>query len=317
MAEQPARRRCAVIYNPTRVSDEFRTNTAGRLDPTAWDRPMWLETTAEDPGHSMAASAVEAGVDLVIAAGGDGTVRIVADGLANSGIPMGIVPAGTANLLAHSLDLPMKEPDAVDVALQMHTRAIDMIKLTVDDQPSEHFAVMAGTGMDAMIMDETNEDLKKVIGPGAYFLAAAKALGRLPIDMTITLDDARPHRRRAMICVIANVGTLTGGITLLPLAKADDGRLDVYVASPHRFTHWVRVLVRLITFRRRSDDRVDEWQGSRVQVRLSHPDAYQLDGDVAEGECRTLAAEVAPEALVVCVTPEEGLASAAGPDQRT
>src|SRR5829696_7288693 len=151
VAEQPARRRCAVIYNPTRVSDEFRTNTAGRLDPTAWDRPMWLETTAEDPGHSMAASAVEAGVDLVIAAGGDGTVRIA----------------------------------AVDVALQMHTRAIDMIKLTVDDQPSEHFAVMAGTGTDAMIMDETNEDLKKVIGPGAYFLAAAKALGRLPIDMTI------------------------------------------------------------------------------------------------------------------------------------
>src|SRR5918994_4464847 len=134
VAEQPGRRRCAVIYNPTRVSDEFRTNTAGRLDPTAWDQPIWLETTAEDPGHSMAATAVEAGVDLVIAAGGDGTIRIVADGLANSGIPMGIVPAGTANLLAHSLDLPMKEPDAVDVALQMHTRAIDMIKLTVDDQ---------------------------------------------------------------------------------------------------------------------------------------------------------------------------------------
>jgi diacylglycerol kinase (ATP) len=317
VAEQTARRRCAVIYNPTRVSDEFRTTVVRSLNPTVWEQPLWLETTAEDPGRSMAAKAVEAGVDLVIAAGGDGTVRIVADGLANSGIPMGVVPAGTANLLARSLDLPLKEPDAVEVAALMHTRTIDLIKLTADDRRSEHFAVAAGTGMDAMIMDETNDDLKKVVGPGAYFIAAAKALGRLPIDMVITVDRGRPRRRSAMICVIANIGTLTGGITLLPLAKADDGRLDVYVASPSRFRHWIRVLVRLISLRRRSDDRVDEWQGSRVQVRLSRPDSYQLDGDVAEGECQTLEAEVVPAALVVCVTPEEGLASAAGPDERT
>ena len=154
---------------------------------------------------------------------------------------------------------------------------------------SEHFAVMAGTGMDAMIMDETNPDLKKVIGPGAYFLATAKALGRLPIDMAISLDGGLRHRR-AMICVIGNVGTLTGGITLLPRAKADDGRLDVYVASRTASPHWVRVFIRLITFRRHADDRVDEWQGTRVQVRLGHPDSYQLDGDVAEDECRTLTA---------------------------
>ncbi len=315
MAEQTVRRRCAVIYNPTRVSDEFRTIVDRRLDPTSWEPPMWLETSAEDPGRSMAAKAVEESVDLVIAAGGDGTVRIIADGLANSGIPMGVVPAGTGNLLAHSLELPLNEPDAIEVALQTHTRVIDLIKLTVDDRPSEHFAVMAGTGMDAMIMDETNENLKNVVGPGAYFLAAAKALGRLPIDMAIALDSGRPRRRRAMICVIANIGTLTGGIALLPLAKADDGRLDVYVASPNRFTHWVRVVARLFTFRRRADDRVDEWQGTQVQVRLSHPDSYQLDGDVAEGECRTLTAEIAPGALVVCVKPDEGLGRAAGPDR--
>ena len=310
MAEQPSRRRCAVIYNPTKVSDEFRTLVVRQLVPTAWEEPLWLETTEEDPGHSMAARAAEAAVDLVIAAGGDGTVRIVADGLANRGIPLGVVAAGTGNLLAHSLDLPMTEVEALKVAAQMHTRALDLIKLTVDGHRSEHFAVMAGTGMDAMIMDETNPSLKKVVGPGAYFLAAAKALGRLPIDMTITLDGGRPHRRHAMLCVIGNIGTLTGGITLMPRAKADDGRLDVYVASPHRFTHWIRMLVRLITFRRDSDDRVDEWQGTRVEVRLGHADSYQLDGDVADEKCRTLSAEVVPGALTVCTTPEEGLASA-------
>ncbi|HKF88028.1 MAG TPA: diacylglycerol kinase family protein, partial [Propionibacteriaceae bacterium] len=169
VVEQPERRRCAVIFNPTKVSDDFHSTVNRQLVPTAWEEPIWLETTEQDPGHSMAAHAVEAKVDLVIAAGGDGTVRIVANGLANSGIPMGVVPAGTGNLLAHSLDLPLKEAKAVEVALQMHTRVIDLIKLTVDDRASEHFAVMAGTGMDSMIMDETNDDLKKVIGPGAYF----------------------------------------------------------------------------------------------------------------------------------------------------
>ncbi|MDF2747480.1 MAG: phosphatase family protein, partial [Propionibacteriaceae bacterium] len=198
VADQPERRRCAVIFNPTKVSEDFRTTINRQLVPTAWEEPIWLATTEDDPGHSMAARAVEAAVDLVIAAGGDGTVRIVANGLANSGIPMGVVAAGTGNLLAHSLDLPLKEAEAVEVALQMHTRVIDLIKLTVDDRRSEHFAVMAGTGMDAMIMDETNPDLKKVIGPGAYFLASAKALGRLPIDMAITIDGGRIHRRRAM-----------------------------------------------------------------------------------------------------------------------
>ena len=119
VADQPERRRCAVIFNPTKVSEDFRTTINRQLVPTAWEEPIWLATTEDDPGHSMAARAVEAAVDLVIAAGGDGTVRIVANGLANSGIPMGVVAAGTGNLLAHSLDLPLKEAEAVEVALQM------------------------------------------------------------------------------------------------------------------------------------------------------------------------------------------------------
>ena len=100
-------RRCAVVVNPTKVSDGFHEAITGRLGEAGWAEPMWLETTEDDPGRSMTRSAREAGVDLVVAAGGDGTVRIVADGLAGSGIAMGIVPAGTANLLARNLGLPM------------------------------------------------------------------------------------------------------------------------------------------------------------------------------------------------------------------
>ena len=69
-----------------------------------------------------------------------------------------------------------------------------------------------------MIMDETNPELKDAIGAGAYFIAAAKALGRTPIDMRIALDDHRPHRRNAMICAIGNVGTRPAILTLIPSA---------------------------------------------------------------------------------------------------
>jgi diacylglycerol kinase family enzyme len=118
--------------------------------------------------------------------------------------------------------------------------------------------------------------------------------------MRIAVDDHRSHRRRAMICAIGNVGTLAGNLTLLPDARPDDGRLDVYVASPHRLTHWIRVFLRLITRRPRGVDHVDVWQGRRVEVRLKRSDPYQLDGDVL-GECRSLSAEVHPGALTVHV----------------
>ncbi len=296
----PSERRCAVVYNPIKVSEDLRKAIEQQAMKTGWDDAIWLATPAEDPGPAITAEVVSADVDRVIAAGGDGTIRIVADRLAGSGIPMAVVPVGTGNLLARNLDIPLTEPEALAVAFGQHTRQVDLVKLTVDGLPSEHFAVIAGLGVDAMIMDETNPDLKDAIGPGAYFVAAAKALGRTPIHMWITLDDHRPQHRYAMICAIGNVGELAGNLTLIPHASPDDGKLDVYVASPRRLVHWLRVVLRLLTLRPRRDDRVDQWQGRQVEVRLRHPDPYQLDGDVI-GDCRSLRAEVAPKALTVCV----------------
>ena len=293
-------RRCAVVYNPIKVSEKLQDAIKQQAIATNWTDSIWLATPEEDPGPAITAEVVSAKVDRVIAAGGDGTIRIVADRLAGSRIPMAVVPVGTGNLLARNLDIPLTEAEALAVAFGQYTRDIDLIKMTVDSVQSEHFAVIAGLGVDAMIMEETSPDLKDAIGAGAYFIAAAKALGRTPIHMWITLDDHRPVHRYAMICAIGNVGRLAGNLTLIPGARPDDGRLDVYVASPRRVNHWLRTLRRLATRRPRHDDRVDQWQAHRVEVRLRHPDPYQLDGDVI-GDCRSLRAEVAPKALTVCV----------------
>jgi diacylglycerol kinase (ATP) len=293
-------RRCAVIYNPTKVSEKFRALVEDSLQRKGWVDTLWLETSVEDPGRAMTRQAVAEEVDLVIGAGGDGTIRSVADVLAQTGIPLGLVPAGTGNLLARNLDLPLEEVDAIDVALDGQQRPIDLVRITVDDRAPEHFAVMAGIGIDAMIMDETNEDLKDKVGSAAYFVAAAKALGRLPIRLKVQLDNDRPVRRYAMLCVIGNVGTLRGNLTLIPGASPDDGLLDLYIASPRRFRHWAKLALRLITRRPKKDDQVDQRKGRRVRIKIHGKDNYQLDGDVV-GESTTLDAEIQPGALTICV----------------
>ena len=292
--------RCAVVCNPTKVSEGFRALVTERTAAAGWAEPLWLETSAEVPGRGMTREAVAAAVDLVVAAGGDGTVRVVADVLAGSGTTMAIVPAGTGNLLARNLELPLEEAGSIEVAIAGRTRAVDLVELTVDGGPAEHFAVMAGVGVDATIMDEVDPGLKKKVGPAAYFVAAGKALGRLPVPMEVSVDGGRRHRRRAMTCLIGNVGKLPGGLVLMPDAQADDGRLDVYVASPLRVTHWLKLALRVVTRRSQRDDQVDSWQGGRVELQLRRPEAYQLDGDVV-GEGRRLVAEVRPGALTVCV----------------
>jgi diacylglycerol kinase (ATP) len=293
-------RRCAVIYNPIKVSDKFHALVEEGLQRNGWSNTLWLETSAEDPGRTMTQKAVAEQVDLVIGAGGDGTIRYVADGLAHTGIPMGLVPAGTGNLLARNLDLPLEEVEAIEVALSGQVRLMDLVRITVDDRSPEHFAVIAGIGIDAMIMDETNEDLKDKVGSAAYFVAAAKALGRLPIRLKVQLDNNRPVRRHAMLCVIGNVGTLRGNLTLIPGASPDDGLLDLYIASPRRFRHWVKVALRLITRRAKKDDQVDQHMGKRVRIMIDGKDNYQLDGDVG-GESTTLFAEIQQGALAICV----------------
>lgn len=293
-------RRCAVVYNPTKTSDGFRQLVNDALDRDGWVETLWLETSAEDPGRGMVAEAVTADVDLVIGAGGDGTIRIVADGLAGTGIPMGLVPAGTANLLARNLDVPLQEQAAVEAAVTGTPRTIDLIKITVDDRETERFAVIAGIGVDAVIMDEVDEDLKAKVGSAAYIVAAAKALGRLPVALTVQVDDRRPVRRRAMLCAVGNVSDLQGNITLIPGARPDDGLLDVYIASPHRLRHWLQLAARLVTRRPQNDDQVEQWTGKTVKITIHGTDNYQLDGDVV-GECTTLVAEIEPAALTVNV----------------
>lgn len=287
--------RCAVVANPTKLSDADAAQVRERLTSAGYEEPLWLETSKDDPGRAMTRQAVDAGVDLVLAAGGDGTIRVVAAELAGTDIAMAIIPAGTGNLLARNLGVPLDVQGALDIALGIDERRIDTVVLRVDGGEPDRFAVMAGTGLDAMIMDGVDERLKKFIGPGAYFISAGKALGRLPVPVQVSVD-GRKHKRNAIICLIGSCGTLTGDLRLIPDAQPDDGLIHLYVAYPTRFTHWLKAFARLVTRRPRKDDHVHVWAGRRIEIRLQDKDAYELDGDV-EGEGSLLQAEVDPGSL--------------------
>lgn len=297
-------KRCAVIYNPVKVVDwaVFRRHVEYELRTRGWARPLWLETTVDDPGRAQTAQAVAEGVDLVLGAGGDGTIRVISSGLSGTGIPFGLIPAGTSNLLARNLGIPRDEAAALRVAFDGQDKPIDLVRLTADGEAEDHFAVMAGVGIDAVIMQDTNPDLKKTVGSAAYFVSAAKNANHPALHATIRVDDQPVIRRKASVIVIGNVGLLPSGILLIPDAKPDDGLLDVLVASPRTVRDWIRLTAQVITRRERGDDQLDRITGRRVEIQVEPRDQYQLDGDTV-GECATLVAEIEPGALTVRVPP--------------
>ena len=295
-------RRAAVIFNPTKVTDwaMFRRRVDYELTARGWQRTLWMETTTDDPGRAMAEQAVREGVDLVLGAGGDGTIRVICAGLAGTGVPFGLIPAGTGNLLARNIGIPLDEAAALDVAFDGMDKPIDLVRLTVDDGTPDYFAVMAGVGIDAVIMEGTDPNLKRAVGSAAYFVSAAQHANHPALHATITVDDQPEIKRRAHVIVIGNVGILQANIQLIPGARADDGILDVLVASPRTARDWVRLTTQVLTRRRREDDQLDRLTGRKVTIKVEERDQYQVDGDTV-GECNTMIAEVLPGALTLRV----------------
>jgi YegS/Rv2252/BmrU family lipid kinase len=297
-----AKRDLAVVLNPSKVEDveQFQAIVAQQAASAGWSEPRWLYTTVEDSGTGQAHDAAVGGADLVIVCGGDGTVREVCAELAGTGIPVGIIPAGTGNLLARNLDIPLFIRAAVDIALTGQDRAIDMVRVSGDGIDDSHFLVMAGMGFDAAIMEGVNEDIKKKVGWLAYVWSALKSLMFPPAKVEIAVDGEEATVHRARTIVVGNVGYLQAGMPLLPDASIDDGRLDVVLLYPRRFLSWVPLAIRVITKRQRTDELINRMTGRTVSIKAAAEMPRQLDGDTI-GAGRELHMECIPGRLLVRV----------------
>lgn len=287
------------MVNPTKVDDveTFRKSVRQVMSDHGWDEPLWLETTPEDPGRGQAESAVSAGVDLVLACGGDGTVTACAEGVTGTGIPLAIIPLGTGNLLARNLGLPTGTDEALAVALGPVQQSVDAGRVN-----GTLFVVMAGLGLDAQMLDSTSEPLKKRLGWFAYAISAARHLGDRPIRLTVSADGGRPRRMRASTLIVGNVGWLRGGLPLLPDARPDDGKLDAVVLTVRGMTGWLAAAAAIV-LRRPAHDQIHRIQFTKLQVTLDQDQPWELDGEIM-GSARQLTVEAQPGALLLRMPPE-------------
>lgn len=252
-----------VIYNPVKVGRLHRLRKLVTIAAAeaGMGEPVFIETSEEDPGTGQAAQAVADGATLVLAAGGDGTVRAVAAGLAYMKIPMAIIPAGTGNLMARNLAIPTDDlQEAVDIAFFGYNFQSDLAWLRVEEIgeasklppegsliPAGHrdliresgnkvpaedeyaFLVIAGQGWDAELMASTNSHLKSAVGWGAYVVAGAQALRAPKLSLRVFLDEHDRFRVCGRSILFANCSSLMAGVVLVPDAELDDGKLDITV----------------------------------------------------------------------------------------
>ena len=187
-------KRAAVVINPIKVDDPeiFKKDVCAALAAQGWGEPMWLETTPADPGSGQATEAARAGVDLVMAAGGDGTVTACAAGLAGQAVPLAILPAGTGNLLAFNLGIPLDLAQALEVALTGVDRKIDL-----GNANGRPFVAMAGLGVDAKMLRSTSEAAKKRFGYAAYVAAVLRHVADPPLRVAVRTDGGQPKKYSA------------------------------------------------------------------------------------------------------------------------
>lgn len=311
----------AFVINPTKVTDgaALRRRTAEISADLGLLEPLWFETTEKDPGAGQTRAALAANASVVVAAGGDGTVRTVAEVLAGTEVPMALLPLGTGNLLARNLDLPLDSTELlIHTALGGADHAIDLGWLRTrqldarddpageGDDPGEHlFLVMAGIGFDAQMVAGADAHLKARMGWFAYFLAGVRHLhGRkTKLRMQVGEGEIRPLKVRSLL--FANCGRLPGGIVLLPDAELNDGWLDIAALDTRGgLIGWAslfgKVALQGVGIRRQlpAPSSIEFWRGRNVRVICDQPEQVQVDGDLI-GEASEVAVRVHASGLRV------------------
>lgn len=302
-----AKQQVVFIYNPTKNgTDDAKTLITRSVSKAGWPAPLFFETSAADPGFAMAAAALEAKADVVIVGGGDGTVRAVAQTLRHTEVPLAIIPLGTGNLLARNLSLDVTDiASSVQTALFGHQRHIDAGLMQIEDSVTgavgkHSFMVIAGLGMDADVMNDTNSKLKEHVGWLAYSEAGLRHMAGPRKKVSIELDDEPAQQRKIRSVLFANCGLLPGGIDFVPGALIDDGVLDVVVISPRSALGWLAMAGKVVFRHKNNLPVIDFYRSKNLTIRTVMPVETQIDGDPS-GPATCVQVSVEPKAVLVRV----------------
>jgi diacylglycerol kinase (ATP) len=255
----------------------------------------WHEVPKSKDVPDRVEELVDQGVDLLFVWGGDGTVQRAIDTVVGKPVTLAILPAGTANLLATNLGLPEDLEACVRIGLDGTRRGLDVGKVN-----GEHFAVMAGAGLDAMMIKAADAGLKDRVGRIAYVWTGARNVQMDPVAMSIEVDGARWFEGDASCVLLGNVGDVLGGLTVFPDAVPDDGYLDIGVVTADGAWEWARTLGRAVVGDVSASPFVQTTTGRSFEVRLASRTPYQLDGGDRKAT-KKLKIKVKPSAITICV----------------
>lgn len=272
--------RIYVIYNPvagTTDADTFRALLEERCASRGQAYEL-RETQEDDDPAELARAALGRGITRFAAAGGDGTVSAVAHGLVDSGAVLGILPAGTANVLAAELGVPADMGEAIDLLLAAPaTRKIGAMRVE-----GRHYLLHVGVGITSLIHRDTDREQKRRFGRLAYIVTGARWLINFqPARFTIVADGVR-HRRDASQVLIANGGAL-GGTAMRWAEKIDpaDGRVDVCVLYAIGLRDYLRFGLAALIGRQSSLGRMTVYPARRqISLNTRRPLPVQADGEL-------------------------------------
>lgn len=260
------------------------------------DDPVWLEAKRGRAVPRAVQRAAESEPDVLLVWGGDGTVQRAINAAAGFDVAVGIIPAGSANLLARNLGIPADIAGAVDTALHGVDRHIDTISAN-----GIRCAVMCGAGADATLMEEADDaDRKGNLGVLAYLAGARAGLGADPFTARVEVDGVAWFEGAATTVLVGNVGDLVAGLRIFRDARPDDGVLDVAVMRGTGAAGWLRTALHAARGSASSAPQVETTRGQAVTIVLDRKAPWEADGGV-RGTTRRLTARIDPASLRVRV----------------
>ena len=267
-----------VIMNPVsgqKDHEKVRADVEAFLDEAGVQYEI-RETEGEGDALKWAQ---ETDADLVIAAGGDGTIMEAMSGLIKSErrVPLAQLPLGTANLLARALGVPIGTEDALEVALNGVAVPMDVGYLPEKDK---YFSLVAGAGWDASLIEDATRDIKNRLGFFAYIVTGVRNLFKLHRSRITVQIDGEPKRFKAHTVMLVNVGEILGtGFQLAENVSPHDGKLNLAVASPESFWDILRLVFRLATKQFANYRDLQYFDAEHIRVEAEPPLKLEIDGE--------------------------------------
>ena len=262
-----------VIAHNKKVLGEGLDQLRQLLSDRGYPDPIWFEASSSRKTPKLAKKAVEQGAELLFIWGGDGTVQRCVDAVVDLDVELALLPAGTANLLANNLGVPIDLEGALDVGFNDHIQHLD-----VGVMNGECFAVMAGMGFDAVMMENADGAKKDRFGRLAYVWTGAKATSINARKAKVRIDGEKWFSGETTCILIGQMAEVARDVQIFPQNDPADGLIEVGVVTAKNIRQWAQLLVHAAFGNAHRSPLTRMIQASKVDISFDHATPYELDG---------------------------------------